>query len=52
MDIQWRKLANDSVGFVVILEFIVDVFSSIIVSEAFDFDVILFFNLTNKSFDC
>jgi len=52
MGIRWRKLTNDSVKFVVILEFIVDIFSSIIMSEAFDFDVVLFFNLTNKSFDC
>ena len=51
MGIRWRKLTNDSSGFVVILEFIVDIFSTVIVSEALDFRIVLLFNLANKSFD-
>ena len=35
MGIRWHKLANDSVGFVVILEFIVDRISMVIPGLAF-----------------
>ena len=47
-----RKFAYDSVDFVVILEYFVDIFSTVIVSEAFNLCVILLFNLANKGLDC